>query len=358
MINRPERSDTDFTWDDFQKKNNAEIVGNFGNLVNRTMVFLNKSFNSEIPEGELDENDKKILEEIKKSSKNVEEALDTVSIKEALKQIMHISRIANQYLQENEPWKNPDPKRKAACLYVLANIVKDLSIMIEPYMPLAAASIRKQLHIHQKPSWSDIGVMSIKPGHKIGNAELLFKKIEDADLKAFREQFAGKKKVENVITKNSFDRLQLRVAKITKVEKHPKAEKLYIEHIDFGDEQRVIVSGLVPYYSADALIGRKIIVVTNLEPASLRGVESNGMLLAAQEKEIVGLLETDAEIGEYVYIDESKIEGIKNLPRITIQDFSEAKLMARDGKVYFNDKELKVKGSGITVDKVKNGPVR
>lgn len=361
MINRPERSDTDFTWDDFQKKNNAEMVGNFGNLVNRTVVFLNKSFNSIIPEGKLNDNDKRILEELRILTRDVENALDDINIKEALKEIMHISKIGNQYLQENEPWKNPNPERKATCLYVLANIVKDLSIMISPFMPIAAKSIQKQLGIKGILSWDDIGVLSIKPGHIVGNADLLFKKIEDVDLKKFREEFAGKKHVAVQVDESNsspFDKLQLRVAKITKVERHPKAEKLYIEHIDFGDEQRVIVSGIVPHYTEEELVGKKIIVVTNLEPANLRGVESNGMLLACEENGVVGLLLPDAELGEYVYTDELKLDQIKLLPKIKIDDFAKAQLIAKNGKVYCDSKELKLQNGTISIDKVSNGKVK
>jgi methionyl-tRNA synthetase len=373
MINRPESSDTDFTWDDFQKKNNAELVGNFGNLVNRTMVFLNKSFDSKIPEGTLSDTDKSVIEEIAGIEKNIEKALENINIKEALKEIMHISKIGNQYLQENEPWKNPDVQRKATCLYVLANIVKDLSILIAPYLPSASESIMRQLGLKDDPDWDDLGGLSVRSGHIINNAELLFKKIEDADIKKFKEQFAGKKTSSNsdhalFDNKNPFHKLQLRVAKITKVERHPKAEKLYIEHIDFGDEQRVIISGLVPHYKEEELLGRKIIVVTNLEPANLRGVESNGMLLACEENGVVGLLLPDAELGSYIYsdeIDESKAESIeseisriKNLPRIKINDFAEAKLVAKDGKVYCDDAELKVHKGTISIDKVQNGKVR
>jgi methionyl-tRNA synthetase len=157
------------------------------------------------------------------------------------------------------------------------------------------------------------------------------------------------------------DKLQLRVAKITKVEKHPNAEKLYIEYIDFGDEQRVIVSGLVPHYKAEELLGKKIIVVTNLEPATLRGVQSNGMLLACEENGIVGLVLPDAELGEYAYageIDDSRIEIIKNLPKITIKDFAEVSLFAKDGVVYADGKELRLQKGKISIDKVSNGKVR
>ena len=370
MINRPERSDSDFTWDDFQKKNNSELVANLGNLVNRTIVFLNRSFYSEIPEAALNENDNKILSEIRKIEDNIRDLALEINIKEALKEIMHISRMANQYLQENEPWKNPDAERKATCLNVLANIVKDLSILIYPYLPRASADIRKQLNIIKSElSWDDLGVLSIKSGHKILDAELLFKKIEDVDLKALKERFAGKKQphhighIENdkssLLDKLSgFEKLQLRVAKIIDVKKHPNAAKLYIEQIDLGDEQRQIISGLVPYYPEEELIGKKIIVVTNLEPANLRGAESNGMLLACEHDGAVELLTTEADIGEYVFIHKSSLENIGKLTKINIKEFSEANLFVKDHKAYCGDKELKTSKDVVHTEKISDGIVK
>jgi len=370
MINRPERSDSDVTWDDFQKKNNSELVANLGNLVNRTIVFLNRSFYSEIPEAALNENDNKILSEIRKIEDNIRDLALEINIKEALKEIMHISRMANQYLQENEPWKNPDPERKATCLNVLANIVKDLSILIYPYLPRASADIRKQLNIIKSElSWDDLGVLSIKSGHKILDAELLFKKIEDVDLKALKERFAGKKQphhighIENdkssLLDKLSgFEKLQLRVAKIIDVKKHPNAAKLYIEQIDLGDEQRQIISGLVPYYPEEELIGKKIIVVTNLEPANLRGAESNGMLLACEHDGAVELLTTEADIGEYVFIHKSSLENIGKLTKINIKEFSEANLFVKDHKAYCGDKELKTSKDVVHTEKISDGIVK
>jgi methionyl-tRNA synthetase len=362
MINRPEKTDSDFTWEDFQKKNNAEIVGNLGNLVNRTMVFLNKSFNSIIPEAIVTEKDEIVLAEIKNACDAIRRHAESIDIKEALKEIMHVARIGNQYFQDNEPWKNPDMERRATCLHVLVNIVKDISILIYPYMPMASASIRRQLNIAgQELSWDELGKLSIKHHHKINTAELLFKKIEDADLKALKEKFSGKKNEKDEGGRHDTSGpgiLQLRVARITKVERHPKAEKLYIEHIDLGDEQRIIVSGLVPYYRPDELLGRKIIVVTNLEPANLRGVESNGMLLAGEQDGVVELLDTDAEVGEYVNIDGVTVEDIKKLPKISIKEFGSVKLEVRDSVAYADGKKFITSNGDVTVHKISDGKIR
>jgi methionyl-tRNA synthetase len=396
MINRPEKTDTEFSWTDFQIKNNAEIVGNFGNLVNRTVIFLNRNYESTLPDAILEEKDHALLEDIRLRVKKIENLIETINIKEVLKEIMQISKLGNQYLQDNEPWKNPNKQRNATTLFVLANIVKDLAILMHPYMPQASKSIQDQLNI-TKLDWNDLGKLTLHTGHKISNAQLLFKKVEDMDVKIFRERFSGKKKQESkegskdtnnsngnknsskskdAIKNNAnatpvanitFDNLQLRVAKIVGVERHPNAEKLYIEKLDFGDEYRTIVSGLVPYYSADELLNKKIIVVTNLESANLRGVESCGMLLAADENGIVGLVTTVGEIGDYVYtssdnnfekISDEKLEKIKNLPKINIKQFGTIKLVAKDKKILCEDKELRTIQGLLSVEKINNGNVR
>jgi methionyl-tRNA synthetase len=368
MINRPERTDTEFSWDDFQKKNNAEIVGNFGNLVNRTVVFLNRNYESTVPEAIPEDKDLMLLEEIRNIEKKIAQLVESIDIKEALKEIMHISRLGNQYLQDNEPWKNPDKVRNATTLSVLANIVKDLAILMHPYMPLTAESIKEQLNI-KRLDWDDLGKLTLHAGHKINNAQLLFKKIEVKDVKEFREKFSGKRKKliakaeahPSASPKITFDNLQLRVAKIIGVERHPNAEKLYIEKIDLGDEYRTIVSGLVQHYAAEELLGKRIIVVTNLEPANLRGVESNGMLLAVEENGICGLLTTFGELGDYVYIDnlgEAKLEHLKNLHSINIKEFSAVKIIAKDGKIFCDEQELRTVQGFLGVEKIKNGPVR
>jgi len=399
MINRPERNDSDFSWDDFLKKNNSELVANLGNLVNRTMVFLNKSFDSVIPASSLNDSDRTFLDEVRSVEDNILSLADSISLKEALKEVMHLSRMGNQYLQENEPWKNPSKERRDTCLFILANLVKDISILVQPFMPLASKSIRRQLGISGNISANDLGKMSLVEGHRVNDAELLFRKIDDKEIDLFKERFSGEKNANTApshLKKNlkettaalgadsSFERLQLRVAKIIDVKKHPDASKLYIEQIDLGDEQRQIVSGLVPYYTEEELLGRKIIVVANLEAAKLRGVESQGMLLAAEENGVVGLLGSDDDIGSHVYIDRSdkihktdtsdvaanetsdtnkinktnktnKTTDIQNT--ISIKEFAAISLKVRDGQVEFNGSKLRTRAGLLTVDRVRNGRV-
>ena len=265
FINRPETSDTTFTWDDFQQKINNELVANLGNLVNRTIVFINKFFDGKV-EGKID---KDFISKLEKEYSKVEKLLDNIQLKEGLKQIMNISKLGNHYFQEKEPWKTKDVN----ALLTLANVVKDLAILIKPFLPETSSSIFKQLNIKEL-NWKNLGKEDIKSGHKFGKQELLFKKLEDKEIQEFKERFKGKKK-------DSKFNLDLKVAKILEVEDHPEADKLYVLQIDLGNEKRQIVAGLKNYYDKKSLIGKNIVVVTNLEPVKLRGIESKGMILAA-----------------------------------------------------------------------------
>lgn len=346
-------SDINLDLEDFKERINNELVANIANFVYRVLSFTNKNFDSQITTG----TDENILMEAKAIALESLEYYEKYELRQASQSISRLSALGNKYFQENEPWKliKTDKEKAQQVINTAVNILKDLIIVLKPLLPEYSSDVSSQLNLNE-PSLKNLDLRM--HNHKVNDAKIIFEKIEKIEL--------GKSNKSGVVS--PFDKLQLRVAEIKKVEKHPTAEKLYIEHIDFGDEQRVIVSGLVPHYNEAELLGRKIIVVTNLEPANLRGVNSNGMLLAAEEKGVVGLLIPDAELGSYIYtadIDESKtdaieseISRIKNLPRIKINTFAEAKILAKDGKVYCNEKELKVQNGTISIDKVQNGKVR
>jgi len=358
MVNRPEKSDTDFSWDDFQSKINNEVVANIGNFINRTISFINRFCNSDIPEAKPDKRDEKLLKEINNEIKKTTELLDDIQLKDALKNIMHISKLGNQYFQEAEPWKAiKENKQKAeTCLAICANMTKDLSILIKPYMPETSSKICKQLNIKEL-SWKELGNLSLKKGHKINKAEPLFSKLEDKDVEKFKKLFGGKKveekEEENI--KDAFSKLDLKVAKIISVEDHPDADKLVVIKIDLGKEERQIVAGIKKYYSKEELEGRNLIVVTNLKPVVLRGKESNGMLLAAMKekdgKENVKLLSAkQSSPGDDVFI-----EGIKKEPKkhLGYNEFREAEMRTdADGHVLYKGKLLKTKKEEITVEGV------
>jgi methionyl-tRNA synthetase len=349
MTNRPEKTDTEFSWADFQTKLNNEIVANPGNLVNRTITFVNKFYSGKVPDGVLNDADKKFIEELKVIKEKITELLEKVELKEALKEILHYSKTGNQYFQENEPWKKfkDTPERAAASLYVLTNVVKDLSILLEPYMPKAAESICKQLKIEKK-KWADICELSIKPGHEIGQPEILFKKLENEELAKLKEEFAGKKQ------EDDFSKVDLRVANIKEVKEHPEAEKLYILQVDVGElGTRQIVAGLRKWYKKEELLGRNIVLVSNLKPAVLRGQQSNGMLLAADDKKTVKLLECPkSKPGEKVFA-----ENITPAPKkeIDYDEFMKAVMKVKKGRVYHNGHKLKSQTEDITVKEVEDG---
>ncbi|PIN79073.1 methionine--tRNA ligase [Candidatus Woesearchaeota archaeon CG06_land_8_20_14_3_00_33_13] len=359
MVNRPEKADTDFSWEDFQSKINNELVANFGNFINRTISFINQFYKSEVPEAKPDKKDEKLIKEINDDIKKITDLLNDVQLKEALKQIMHISRLGNQYFQEAEPWKKKE--NADTCLATCANITKDLAILIRPYMPETSSNIFKQLNIKEL-GWKDLGKVLLRKGYKINKPELLFNKLEGKDVERFKKDFGGKKvegKREESV-KDAFSKLDLKVAKIISVEDHPDADKLIVMKIDLGNEERQIVAGIKKYYSKEELIGRNLIVVKNLKPVNLRGKESNGMLLAAMEKkddeENVKLLSAkNSSPGDDVFI-----EGIKKEPKkhLGYNEFREAEMRTdAKGHVLYNGKPLKTKKQKITVEGVKENAI-
>jgi methionyl-tRNA synthetase len=359
LINRPERADTVFSWDDFQEKLNSELLSNLGNLVNRTLVFLNRYFDSKILSEELDESEKVFWEKIKSSEEKIASHLSNVKIKDALKESMALSDLGNKFFQDSEPWKSikENPKKAASTLYVLANLVKDIGIIFEPFIPASSNNIFKQLNIEKKKC-DDLGKLSLKKGHQVLKAEVLFTKLLDEDKEKLKEKFSGEKNSSKKILekKEGFALLNLRVALIKEAKAHPQADKLVILQLDLGELGiRQIVAGIKPYYPLEELIGKKIVVVSNLKPAKLRGEESRGMLLACSDEKSVGVLTVNkSKAGSQVYID-----GIKpNDSEITIDDFANVKLEGKRKKAFFENNVLKTSEEEIIVDKGIEGKIR
>lgn len=365
-------SDVNLDLEDFKERINNELIGNIANFIYRVLSFTNKNFNSKITTG----TDEKILLESKAIALEALKYYEKYELRLASQAISRLSALGNKYFQENEPWKliKTDKSKTQITVNTAVNLLKDLIIVLKPMLPEYSKSIESQLNMKDL-NLKDLDLKIIN--HTIGEAKIIFEKIDKIDISKVdinknnmnknkfdiskNESDTNKNNLHSEESKNAFDSLQIRVAKILRAEKHPKAEKLYIEEIDLGDEKRTIVSGLVPYYTAEELLNKKILVVTNLQPAVLRGVKSEGMLLAAEDKSIVGLLLTNAEIGDYAYIDdfsEEKISKIKKLPLISIEDFGKVNIIAKNGKVYADDKEIKIKSGEIFIDKISNGKVR
>ncbi len=355
LANRPERADTNFTWEDFQEKTNSELIANLGNLVNRTLVFIKNNFEDKIPEAkELRDDDREFLETQKDVIAKIEKELDNVSIREGLHIVVgNFAKNANRYFQDNEPWKTikEDRERAATVLNVLANQVKDAAILIEPYLPQTSDAIFNQLGLDvSERKWDNLE-KPLEAGHKIGEPAILFRKMEDKEIETLKKKFGGVQEKAGP----TFMDLDLEVGEIIEVKRHPDAEKLYIEKVKMAEGERQIVSGLVPYFQPDELLGKKIIVVKNLMPAKLRGVESQGMLLVAEDSEgNLELLSSDAwKLGEKVTLE---IEG-KPKPHIDIKEFAKIKLEVKDGKVLADGDQLYISGKELKTEKIKEGKV-
>jgi len=348
MMGRPETNDYQFTWKDFQARVNSELVANIGNLINRTFTFINNFFDSVIPAPKLSAKDKELMKKLEEEYDKLDKLFVRQNLREALKQILNISRLGNQYFQEEEPWKKikEDKERAGTSLFVLANICKDLSIIIQPYMPEASANAQEILGLKDL-KWKDLGKMTVKEGTKIKKAEILFNKIEDKLRDECEKKFAGKKEVKVESKPSNLFPLNLKVAKILEAREHPKADKLMILQLDVGTEKRQIVAGIRKHYNIDQLIGRNIVIVSNLKPAVLRGEESKGMLLAGVANDKVRLLSApNSKPGDKVGIDSKE----NNTSEITWDDFEKIKMTVKNKKVVCEGKHLKTGSEEISVD--------
>jgi len=346
----PETKDTDFFWKEFQERVNTELVGNFGNLINRTLSFIESKFKGKVPKPKLTPKDKAFLKEAEKQIDKIIEDMEDVRLREGIEGILALSAMSNRYFQNNEPWK--DTERAKTILFVCANMCRILGLLVQPYLPLSSIKLLGMLGVKEE-TWKDVKRFKLKPGHKIKKPQLLFRKIEDEEIENLKkktskitEYFKEKEKVVTPIDKSKqgpfeersmmqsekeriempkekekkeplvqelevcpachhvsfeeFKKMDIRVGKIVKIEPHPNADKLYVLLVDlgFGENKRQIVAGLRQHYSMEELMGKKIVMITNLQPALIRGIESNGMLLAAVDKGKVVLVTPEKDIEE------------------------------------------------------------
>ena len=297
--NAPETKDNDFTWKDFQARNNSELVAVLGNFVNRALVLTKKYYDGVIPvRGELTEYDEATIEELQKIKASLERNIEHYHFREALKDAMAYSRIGNKYLADTEPWKvvKTDPERVKTILNIALQITANTAIAIEPFMPFSAEKMLKMLAV-DKFGWEQLGSMELlAAGHTIGDAELLFEKIEDDVIQAQFDKLEASRKAklaaeaaQNVteqkaeVTFDDFQKMDIRVSTILEAEKVAKTKKLLKLTIDTGIDKRTIVSGIAEYYTPEQLVGRQVLVLANLAPREIKGIESRGMILMAED---------------------------------------------------------------------------
>ena len=406
FYNRPEKSDFQFMWKDFQEKMNSELIGNLGNLVNRTTTFISKYYDGVIPSFKKDE---ELWAKITAGEQKVTELLEWSELKDAFHEIFAISSIANKAFQDGEPWKtrNTDPEAAANLIGNLAYIIKDLMIMVHPYLPHYA---EKVLSFFGKTgvtgkigkpnkegalTWADLG--KLEGLDKLYKSEIIFKTMDNPTTEAYRERYSGKqadrlnqettakpekqenkkkeKKVEQKeapkkepLTKEQQidifnEKVVLKVAKIIEVTRHPDAEKLYVEKLDDGTGvERIICSGLVPYLKEEDLLGKHVVIADNLKPRKLRGIESRGMLLAADYtdadgKECVEVLDCSWAAPGTPVVLEGTDPAFAKAEVVDADTFFEVPISVTEKAVNINGKALVADGKAITTVNTVNGEV-
>lgn len=294
--NAPETKDNDFTWKDFQARNNNELVAILGNFVNRTMVLTHKYYQGVVPAmGELTDYDKETLKEFADVKQSLEQYLDTFRFRDALKEAMNLARIGNKYLADTEPWKlaKTDMERVNTIMYVAMQITANLAIAFEPFLPFMSAKLRDMLGM-EKCDWNRLGAVDIIPsGAVIKKPELLFEKIEDDVIEAQVKKLQDTKKANELknfkpapvaenVAFDDFLKMDIRVGTVLECTKVPKADKLLQFKIDDGMGGRTIVSGIAKHYNPEDLVGKQVCFIANFEPRKLKGIMSEGMILSAE----------------------------------------------------------------------------
>ena len=318
----PETKDNDFTWKDFQARNNNELVAVFGNFINRVVVLTNKYYGGVVPTPTVfSETDEAVLEQIKAFPQRISKSIERYRFREALSELMNFARLGNKYLADEEPWKQikTNPERVQTIMYVALQIATGLSVVCEPFLPFTARKLKDILNTSQSTlEWSAIESEAIllATGHQIGQATLLFAKIEDAEVQHQLDKLEATKKANDMeqkeaaplkeeITFEDFSKMDIRTGTILEAEKMPKAKKLLVLKVDTGVDIRTVVSGIAESFKPEEIIGQQVSVLINLAPRKLRGVESQGMILM-----------TDTKDGKLAFVQPSS-EGVDNGAQIS-----------------------------------------
>ena len=300
--NAPETKDNDFTWADFQARNNNELVAIFGNFINRVTVLTHKYYKGETPApNALLAEDQLVLDQLKAYPKVIGDSLERYRFREAQSELMNVARVGNKYLADAEPWKliKSDPERTATIMYIALQIASALAVLSEPFLPFTSKKLKQSLGLDSLPSqlnWAQIAEAStyMPQGHIIAQSPLLFRKIEDEEMELQRNKLAQTKMnnqsmedthnpQKELVNFDDFTKMDLRAGTIMSAEKMPKANKLLVLKVDVGVDQRTIVSGIAEHFSPEEIIGKQVCVLLNLAPRAIRGTESQGMILMAED---------------------------------------------------------------------------
>jgi len=295
--NAPETKDNDFTWKDFQAKNNNELVAILGNFVNRTLVLTHKYYEGKVPDAaEYTKTDVLLLEEMSKYPAKIAASIEQYRFREALGELMNLARLGNKYLADNEPWNlyKTDPKRVQTIMNLSLQICANLAVVMEPFLPFTSKKLSGMLNLNAGLKWNDATRTDLLlTGHQINTAALLFDKIEDAAIDAQVQKLADSKKMNETQNKtlepakaetsfDDFSKMDIRVGTILEAERVPKTEKLLKLLIDTGIDKRTVVSGIAEYYKPEDIVGQRVSILVNLAPRKIKGIESQGMILMAE----------------------------------------------------------------------------
>ncbi|MBS1488791.1 MAG: methionine--tRNA ligase [Bacteroidetes bacterium] len=299
LTNLPETKDSEFTWKDFQAKNNNELVAIFGNFVNRALVLTQKHFENRVPVADTwQEVDRKVIDELKLFPERIAESIKAYRFREATAYLIDLARLGNKYLTETEPWKlaKTDLPRVGAVLNLALQIAANLSIVAEPFLPFTSKKLSEVLNFSSK-NWSDAGNPSLlKANHQLGEAKLLFEKMEDEVIENQLKKLNDKKKgmelaatpaepAKPEVSFDEFSKMDIRIAKILKAERVEKSKKLLKLQVDTGMDVRTVMSGIAEYFTPEEMIGKQVTILVNLAPRKIMGVESQGMILMASDKD-------------------------------------------------------------------------
>ncbi len=347
LKNRPETSDTVFTWESFEESVNNELIGNLGNFINRSLTFLFKHCDAVVPKSVLDNDVVAFRDVVEEKTASILELLDRVELRRALQEILLLSKKGNEFFQKRAPWLHKDDKAHfESTIYESLELTRKLAIFIAPFMPSASKRIFDVLKISVQ-GFNQIDEF-IPEGHRINKPVILFSKLDHKFIESLKDRFSEKK--------IKFKDIDLRVGKIIDIKDHPNADSLYVERIDLGDEVKTVVSGLKKYYSKNDLLNKNVVVVNNLKPSKLRGVKSEAMLLAVGDNDVALLLAPNSKPGSRVYVD--SVKPAESFKRISVDEFFKVRLVAVNKNVFFQKHALKTDYEEITLDKNIEGVVR
>ncbi len=352
LANRPEKNDTVFLWQDFFDKINNEFLDNIGNLVNRTLVYCTNNFDGKLSKAIYTSEQEEFIGKIRELEDKVSASLEKVGLREAVRLIMLIGKAGNKFFQDQAPWVKIKENRDEVqgTVNILVHLIKDIAIMFAPFIPTTSDRILKMLGT-ENLSWNSLGDFEELIDRKIGKPEILFRKLDTKLVEGFRKQFDGVEKVD------PWANIELKVGKVLEIEKHPIAEHLYIEKIDIGEEQpRTIVSGLVKYFQPEEVLGKQVLVVSNLKPAELNGVLSEGMLLCASKKKKMEIVSTEGmKIGSIVHKKDETPDSCKK--EISIEKFKAAGIRTKNGMIQCEETDLLVDNQPLKTQIVLNSKI-